>query len=156
MPPRPICWRVFYFRIQELAFTLCHVYVKATQCSVSIPTDNSYVELQSDSDLIYLIVSRCQCKSSLAYHDFFSHYFTACLLPRCIPHEPRRSRPSSVWMLLLIWWLLSHGIFCFLSIDDGLIWRFITFASWCFFWNYLAFVVFPWGFSSVLILLEQL
>lgn len=44
----------FYFRIQELAFTLCHVYAKATR-SVSIPAPvycefrlNSYVKLKSD------------------------------------------------------------------------------------------------------------
>ena len=36
----------FYFRIQELAFTLCHVYAKATR-SISIPAP-VYCEFRLD------------------------------------------------------------------------------------------------------------
>ena len=36
LPFSGIILMVFYFRIQELAYTLCHVYAKATR-SVSIP-----------------------------------------------------------------------------------------------------------------------
>ena len=68
----------------------------------------------------------------------------------------RRSRPSSVRALLLIRWLLSRGEFCFLSVSDGLIRRFITFASLQFFRSCLAFVVFRCSSLFSLILLGRL
>src|SRR6202044_233898 len=63
-----------YFRIQELAFTLCHVYVKATH-SVSIRAP-VYCEFSLvfmlKFNLIRLIVSRCRRKSLLlVYHGSF-------------------------------------------------------------------------------------